>query len=116
VQAIAQAEETEETAVLEGPAGNPEEATLPDAAAPQRVSAAQDGGAPVSAPVAMAVAVVVIFAIACAAPFLAGFQNIMGIIIIGIGLYEAWKLNRRATLTISGPHVLAAAPAAAAQA
>ena len=26
---------------------------------------------------------------------------------LGIGLYEAWKLNRRTELTISGPHLLA---------
>lgn len=58
-------------------------------------------------------AVGVLMAIACAAPFLAGLQNIMGIIIIGIGLYEAWKINRRVTLTISGPHAIDAAPAAA---
>ncbi len=53
------------------------------------------------------VAVVLILAIACAAPFLAGFENIIGIVIIGIGLYEAWKLNRRTTVTITGPHAIA---------
>ena len=53
------------------------------------------------------VAVVLIVAIACAAPFLAGFENIIGIVIIGIGLYEAWKLNRRTTVTITGPHAIA---------
>lgn len=56
-------------------------------------------------------AVAVLMAIACAAPFLAGVQNLMGIVIIGIGLYEAWKINRRVTLTISGPHAIGAAPA-----
>ena len=44
-----------------------------------------------------------VFAIALAAPFLMGFQNILGIIIIGIGLYEAWKMNRKAPLVITGP-------------
>ncbi len=43
-----------------------------------------------------------------AAPFVAGFENIIGVIIIGIGLYEAWKLNARTTMTITGPHALAA--------
>ena len=52
------------------------------------------------------IAVVLILAIACAAPFLAGFENIIGIVIIGIGLYEAWKLNRRTTVTITGPHAI----------
>ena len=36
-----------------------------------------------------------------AMPFLAGAGNFMGWIIIGIALYEAWKLNRR--LPITGP-------------
>jgi hypothetical protein len=62
----------------------------------------------ISGPAAVAIAVVIVFVIACAAPFLWGFQNVLGIVIIGIGLYEAWKMNRRVTLTISGPHVLAA--------
>ena len=47
------------------------------------------------------VRVLVVFAIALAMPFLAGAGNFMGWIIIGIALYEAWKLNRR--LPITGP-------------
>jgi len=39
--------------------------------------------------------------LAFAAPFMGGASNIMGIIIIGIGLYEAWKINRR--IPLSGP-------------
>ena len=38
-----------------------------------------------------------------ALPFLAGFQNILGLVIIAIGLYEAWKLNQRTELKIAGP-------------
>ncbi len=48
-----------------------------------------------------------IAALICAMPFLAGLQNFMGIIIIGIGLFEAWKLNRKTTLTFTGPHTIA---------
>lgn len=59
------------------------------------------------------VAVVVLVGIVCALPFLAGFENIMGIVIIGIGLYEAWKINRRIPLTISGPHTIDAASVSA---
>jgi hypothetical protein len=47
-----------------------------------------------------------LLAFACAAPFLGGVQNIMGIIIIGIGIYEAWKTNRRVPLVVSGPHAI----------
>ena len=42
-----------------------------------------------------------VLGLAFAAPFLGGTSNIMGILIIGIGLYEAWKLNRR--MPLSGP-------------
>jgi hypothetical protein len=44
---------------------------------------------------------VVLFGVAFVSPFLSGTQNIMGILIIGIALYEAWKLNKR--VPISGP-------------
>jgi transcriptional regulator with XRE-family HTH domain len=46
--------------------------------------------------------------IACALPFLGGISNVMGIIIIGIGVYEAWKFNRRQPIVITGPHALSA--------
>ena len=59
-----------------------------------------------------AVLLAIVFVIAIAAPFLAGFENIIGLVIIGIGIYEAWKLNRRTELTISGPHTLASQGAA----
>ncbi|RPJ75425.1 MAG: hypothetical protein EHM24_04310 [Acidobacteria bacterium] len=38
-----------------------------------------------------------------ALPFLQGFQNILGLLIIGFGLYQAWKLNRRVRLVFDGP-------------
>ena len=82
------------------PDGAPAEPETTDAAASALPSGAAGG----------AIALILLLAIACVAPFLAGFENIMGIIIIGIGLYEAWKLNRRATLEITGPHTLARPP------
>ena len=46
----------------------------------------------------------VAFALLVAAiPFLAGVENIIGLLIIGFGLYEAWRLNRYQELTIEGP-------------
>jgi hypothetical protein len=44
-----------------------------------------------------------------ARPFLDGVENVIGLFIIGIGLFEAWKINKRVTLTVSGP--FQAAPA-----
>jgi len=60
------------------------------------------------------VALIMLSGVICALPFLAGFENIMGIVIIGIGLYEAWKINRRVPLTISGPHTIGSRTAATA--
>jgi hypothetical protein len=54
---------------------------------------------------------VIVFAIALAAPFLAGLPNVVGLFIIAIGVYEAWKINRREPLTITGPYRVGA-PAA----
>ena len=44
-----------------------------------------------------------LFLFTLALPFLAGFENIMGLVIIGIGLYEAWKVNRGIRFSVSGP-------------
>jgi hypothetical protein len=56
-------------------------------------------------------ALTLLLLLACAAPFLAGIQNVIGVVIIGIGLYEAWKLNRRVALDITGPHAVTTAVA-----
>ena len=48
-----------------------------------------------------------VFAYACAVPFLMGAKNFMGWIIIGIALYEAWKINKRVPLEITGPYKIA---------
>jgi hypothetical protein len=51
----------------------------------------------------------VVIGIAAAAPVLAGAQNIIGILIIGFALWEAWKLNRGVKLVFSGPFAMAPA-------
>jgi len=48
-----------------------------------------------------------VLGVAFMAPFLAGFENIMGILILGFALYEAWKMNKRSELVISGPFPVA---------
>jgi hypothetical protein len=54
----------------------------------------------------------VVFATSLAAPFLAGAQNAIGLLIIGFALWEAWKLNRRRRLAITGPYQLGTSPTA----
>jgi hypothetical protein len=42
------------------------------------------------------------------APFLMGFENIIGIILIGIALWEAWRVNKRPFKRITGPFTIGA--------
>ena len=51
--------------------------------------------------------------LAAIVPIAAGFSNIIGLLIIGIAVFEAWKLNRRVRLTIAGPYRVGAGPAGA---
>jgi hypothetical protein len=51
----------------------------------------------------LVLAVVGIFLLACAVPILAGFSSPIGLVIIGIALYQGWKMNRRPALAIVGP-------------
>jgi hypothetical protein len=60
-------------------------------------------------PVQILIAVGFLLAFAMAAPFLGGFENIIGIFIIGFALWEAWKINRRTPMQIEGPFRLGAA-------
>jgi hypothetical protein len=57
--------------------------------------------------VQLLLAVGFLLAFAMAAPFLGGFENIVGILIIGFALWEAWKINRRVPMEIEGPFRLA---------
>lgn len=93
----------DESAAKHGTA--PSDETEPQAAQPAEPKQARAGAG------AVLVAVAIVFGLAFAAPFLGGTENIMGIVIIGIALYEAWKVNRRTMLT--GPYHAAAVPALA---
>lgn len=64
-------------------------------------------------PLGFAIGIVILLGILYITPFLAGLENLIGILIIGFALYEAWKLNRRTELRVSGPHQVSAASAPA---
>jgi len=49
--------------------------------------------------------------LAAAIPFLMGFKNVVGLLIIAFGLWEASKINRRRAPAIAGPFQVGAAPA-----
>jgi hypothetical protein len=64
-------------------------------------------------PLGFVIGIVVLLAVLYATPFLAGIENLIGVLIIGFALYEAWKLNRRKELRVSGPHLVSSASAPA---
>jgi hypothetical protein len=49
---------------------------------------------------------VTMFVISLWLPFAQGWSNILGILIIGIGLWEAWRMNRGGRIAITGPYAL----------
>ena len=53
---------------------------------------------------------ILIVFLAFALPFLMGLQNVIGLIIIAIGLYEAWKINAKTTFEVKGPFRAGAPP------
>ena len=49
-------------------------------------------------------AIVLIVAFVLAVPILVGFSNPISLLIVGFALWEAFKLNRKVNLVITGPH------------
>ncbi len=49
---------------------------------------------------------IVSFFLAYAVPFYAGFENIIGLLIIAFGLWEAWKFNKRVDAAVTGPYTV----------
>jgi hypothetical protein len=94
--------DTDATASVSAPAEGARQAFGDQAEA----SASPSADEPVSLGM-VSLSLALVLMIACVAPFLAGLENIMGLLIIGFGLYEAWKINKRSVLSITGPHTLA---------
>lgn len=61
--------------------------------------------APVERGIPLWFEVIFAFCISLAVPFLGGL-NIIGWVIIGVGLFEAWRLNKRVPIEVSGPFAL----------
>jgi hypothetical protein len=51
----------------------------------------------------LVIGLAILFAYALVLPFVQGLSSILGLFIIAIGLFEAWKWNRRAPVIIEGP-------------
>lgn len=83
--------------------------TVPDVATETPVEAQEQLNS-ADIPIPTVLAVIIAVPLAYAMPFLTFFEDlgsgVLGLIIIGIGLYEAWKFNRKRPLNIDGPHEL----------
>jgi hypothetical protein len=56
------------------------------------------------------VALAAMVAVILALPFLGGLENVIGILIIGFALYEAWRVNAYAPFQVEGPFQIGAKP------
>lgn len=54
---------------------------------------------------------VTLLLVSIAAPFLAGIENVIGLLIIGFALWQAWHMNRRVPLVFTGPYAVGRARA-----
>lgn len=52
---------------------------------------------------------VVVVLVSLVSPFLAGLENILGLLIIGFGVYQAWSMNKRTSFDEEGPFHLGSA-------
>jgi hypothetical protein len=86
------------------PASQPQPASAADPKVDPQADSSNDGPPhkPLSG-VGLLIGLVFLIMFAYALPILAGFQNLVGLFIIGIGLYQAWKLNKRVNIEIKGP-------------
>jgi len=75
----------------------------PAATAEALTTAAKTGHAR-PGPLALLVGVVVLLALAFAAPVMIGISSPLHLLIAGFALYEAWKLNRGVALRVTGPY------------
>src|SRR5262245_49627944 len=64
---------------------------------------------PVTNPLLWVLLLIVVFVISCIEPFRQGPENFIGLLLIGIALYEAWRLNKGVKLVLQGPFQIGAA-------
>jgi hypothetical protein len=60
--------------------------------------------------IAIVLLVILVFVVSLAAPFLAGMQNLIGLLIISFALWEAWKFNKHRPIPITGPYQIGTPP------
>jgi hypothetical protein len=90
------------------PVAAPELGEVPTAPSPDRP--ADLPGSP--AGTTDVIAAIALIVVGVGLPIIIGVKHPIGLLIVGIALYEAWKINRRPALRIGGPYVVAGTPPA----
>ena len=109
---VASAPSTEIQSVEENPQDASESAEVPTTQALDSTTAvssdpfADKTGGEILLTILMIIATVIGFILAL--PIMVGIESPIAFLIIGFGVYTAWKMNRRVLLNISGPYRIAA--------
>jgi hypothetical protein len=61
-------------------------------------------------PLELVVGIVFLLGLALSIPIITGFNNPIGLLIVGFALWEAFKINRKTPLVITGPHLVGPGP------
>jgi hypothetical protein len=61
-------------------------------------------------PLPLFIALPIAFIFSLAVPFMSGLSNIIGLLIIGFGVWQAWIMNKRVPIEVSGPFNTGSAP------
>jgi hypothetical protein len=61
-------------------------------------------------PLPLLIALPIAFIFSLAVPFLSGVGNVIGLLIIAFGLWQAWVMNKRVPIQVSGPFNTGSAP------
>ena len=102
------ASDTAATVAADAPAAAPAVAPTLAVVVPADSTAAAAAAALPGA-VVVFLGIVIVFVLAWIEPFRLGMENLMGLVIIAIGLYQAWLQNKAVSTTITGPYSIGAA-------
>jgi hypothetical protein len=104
------AAEKEQKAAATGASADPSAATTAPAVA-AKAPGDKDAAKASFSLLSLILLIGLVLGLAAAAPFLGGASNVIGLLIIGFALWEAWKMNRQAQVVWSGPFQVGAPPA-----
>ena len=99
-----------ETATVDAGAGTTPDAAQPDAAAPVAAASAEDPAQAIGLG-EMILGIGALLVLTLSLPVLIAFGGgVISLLIVAFGVWEAWRVNKRIVIDITGPHHLVAQP------